>query len=421
MIIGQLGRIPVLPVGNTAEAPVLVNDLWVLALLGVGVMASMYARSLKFDGVAGLALLFAALGGLMALLAIPRFGLSSMDAIVSLAYLARWLAYFGIYLVVINDVRPSDAMHVWRSLETMMLVFAAFGLVQAAFIPHFAQVVYPESRVGVDWDEQGHRLVSTVLEPNIAGAMIILVLLVQLAQLSAGERIPLWKPTVLFAALAATLSRSSFLGLMVGATIILAVRGISRRMVRFGVLILALLVPVVPRALEFAAKYNKITVSDPSAMSRVVAWVQVLTLWWDNKLFGIGFNTYRFVLPHYGYEPEPGVSGSSGGGGLLFIALMTGIVGVGLYLWMLWLVIRRCRTVWRNPLADRGHQALATGIAAGTVAVCVHSFFVNSLLTPFVMEPLWVLWGLAFLIACDLPIVAPASRGAGIAALSAPR
>ena len=78
---------------------------------------------------------------------------------------------------------------------------------------------------------------------------------------------------------------------------------------------------------------------------------------------------------------------------------MTGIVGVALYMGMLWVIVRRCRRVWRNPLADRGQQALATGIAAGTVAVCVHSFFVNSLLTPFVMEILWVLWGLVFVMA----------------------
>jgi hypothetical protein len=418
MIVGQLGRIPVLPVGRSAEAPVLVNDLWVLAVLATGALAATYARSLKIDAVGGIALLFAALGGIMALLAIPRFGLSGMQAVVSLAYLARWLAYFGLYLVVINVVKSRDVGDVWRALETMMLVFAAFGIVQAVFIPHFAQVVYPESRVGVDWDEQGHRLVSTMLEPNIAGAMIILVLLVQLAQLSAGDRVSLWKPTLMFAALIGTLSRSSFLGLFVGGTVILLVKGISRRMVRFGVIVTVLLLPGIPKAIDFAQKYNKFSVSDPSAMSRVVAWLRVLAVWWDNKLFGIGFNTYRFVLPHYGYEPAAGVSGSSADGGLLFIALMTGLVGLGMYLFMLWLVVRRCRAVWRNPLADRKEQAMATGIAAGTIAVCVHSFFVNSLLTPFVMEPLWVLWGLVFVMAHALRRVERPAHEVRVAALS---
>jgi O-antigen ligase len=257
-----------------------------------------------------------------------------------------------------------------------------------------------------------------MLEPNIAGAMIILVLLVQLAQLSAGDRVSLWKPTLMFAALIGTLSRSSFLGLFVGGTVILLVKGISRRMVRFGVIVTVLLLPGIPKAIDFAQKYNKFSVSDPSAMSRVVAWLRVLAVWWDNKLFGIGFNTYRFVLPHYGYEPAAGVSGSSADGGLLFIALMTGLVGLGMYLFMLWLVVRRCRAVWRNPLADRKEQAMATGIAAGTIAVCVHSFFVNSLLTPFVMEPLWVLWGLVFVMAHALRRVERPAHEVRVAALS---
>jgi hypothetical protein len=421
MLVGQLGRIPVLPVGSSAEAPILVNDLWLLVVLATGALAALYSRSFQIDRVAGVALLFAALGGTMAILAIPRFGLTGMQLVVSLAYLARWLVYFGVYLVVINMVRSDDVMSVWHSLETMMLVFAAFGLVQAIFLPHFAQLVYPESRVGVDWDEQGHRLVSTVLEPNIAGAMIILVLLVQLAQLSAGERIAMWKPTLLFAALVATLSRSSFLGLMVGGAIILSVRGVSRRMLRFAMLLGVLLIPAIPRALEFAAKFNKLTLADASAMSRVVAWLRILDVFSDNVLFGIGFNTYRFVQVRYGYTPGEGVAASSADGGLLFIALMTGLVGVGLYLAMLWLVIRHCRSVWRDPLADRGRQALATGIAAGTVAVCVHSLFVNSLLTPFVMEPLWILWGLAFVLARERGAVTPEAPTVSVAALGRTR
>jgi hypothetical protein len=296
-----------------------------------------------------------------------------------------------------------------------MLVFAAFGIVQSLFLPHFAQLVYPDSRVGVDWDEQGHRLVSTILDPNVAGAMIILVLLVQLAQLSAGERIAMWKPTLLFAALVATLSRSSFLGLMVGGAIILSVRGVSRRMLRFAMLLGVLLIPAIPRAIEFAQKYNKLSLADPSAMSRVTAWLRILDVFSDNVLFGIGFNTFRFVQVRYGYSPGEGVAASSADGGLLFIALMTGLVGVGLYLAMLWLVIRHCRAVWRDPLVDRGRQALATGIAAGTVAVCVHSLFVNSLLTPFVMEPLWILWGLAFVMTRSTVVDARATSPAYLA------
>jgi hypothetical protein len=33
------------------------------------------------------------------------------------------------------------------------------------------------------------------------------------------------------------------------------------------------------------------------------------------------------------------------------------------------------------------------------VALCVHSLFANSLFTTFVMEMMWVLWGLTFVLA----------------------
>ena len=137
---------------------------------------------------------------------------------------------------------------------------------QAIFIPHFAQVVYPDSRVVIDFDEQGHRLVSTVLEPNMAGAMIMLVLLVQLAQLAGGVRLSSWKPLLLFAALIATLSRSSMLGLIVGSVIILLARGISKRLLRSLVVIGAIALGAAPWLLRFAASYGKLGI-DASARS----------------------------------------------------------------------------------------------------------------------------------------------------------
>jgi O-antigen ligase len=381
-------------------------------VLLAGGLVALTRRSFEIDAVGGIALAFATLGGLVAIAAMPRFGLTASQLVVSLAYLVRWVWYLGIYLVAINVVQSEDVAAVWRSLESMMLVFAAFGIVQALFLPHFAQLVYPESRVAMDWDEQGHRLVSTVLEPNIAGAMILIVLLIQLAQLGAGERVALWKPTLMFAALVGTLSRSSFVGLFVGGLVILAVRGVSRRILRFAVLLAVLLLPLGPKAFQFARDYNKLSI-DASALSRVANWLRLLTVFGDNKLVGVGFNTFRYVQERYGYTAMDAISASSADGGILFVAVMTGVVGVALYLGMLALVVWRCRAVWRNPLAAKSEQAMATGIAAATIAVCVHSFFVNSLLTPFVMEPLWVVWALAFVIAratCRAPRPAPADR-----------
>ncbi len=404
LIVANLGRVPLLSTGDR-EAPLLLNDLCMMGILGLGAIAGVTGRSFVIDRLTVLALLFASIGAYSALLAIPRYGISPWQLVISLAYLARWLVYFGFYVVIINVLRDDDVLPLWRTLEATILAFAAFGLLQAVFIPHFAQVVYPDSRVMIDFDEQGHRLVSTVLEPNMAGAMIMLVILVQLAQLAAGARLSSWKPLLLFAALLATLSRSSMLGLLVGGTFILLVRGVSTRLLRVIGTIAVLALGAAPWLLRFATSYNKLRI-DASALTRVASWIRAIRIFSDHPLLGIGFNTYAFVQESYGYV-RLGNGTYSVDGGLLFIALMTGLVGVSVYIAMLIVVLRRCRVVWRSPSATVEFRALATGIAAGTVALCVHSVFVNSLLTSFVMEPLFVLWALSFGLARSLERPAP--------------
>jgi hypothetical protein len=398
MLVGQLGRIPVLPTG-TSEAPLLVNDICVLVMIAAGVLSGLASRSFRIDRVACIALLFAALGGISAVLSIPRFGLTAYELLVSTAYLARWVVYLGIYIVVINVVRSDDVMGLWHTLEATMLVFAAFGILQSIFIPSFAQVVYPESQRWVDWDEQGHRLVSTVLEPNIAGGMIVLTLLVQLALIAGGERVAWWKPFIMFSAQIATLSRSSFVALFVGGTIILLVRGLSRRMLRLAGMIMVAILVASPKLVQYAMMYDKFTV-DASAMSRVTNWLIAIRVFADSPVIGVGFNTFGYVAVKYGWV-RFGLANSSDGG-LLFIAVMTGVVGLSLYLTMLTMIVRRCRRVWRDPDAPPPFRALATGIVAATIAICVQSFFVNSILTVFVMEPLWLLWGMGSVLAWTL-------------------
>jgi hypothetical protein len=74
LIIGQLGRIPVLSTG-TSEAPLLVNDICLLALLAVTFVSALAARSFRVDVVGGLMIAFATVGLVSALFAVPRVGL----------------------------------------------------------------------------------------------------------------------------------------------------------------------------------------------------------------------------------------------------------------------------------------------------------------------------------------------------------
>jgi hypothetical protein len=396
MIVAQLGRIPVLSAG-AKEAPILVNDFFVLLLILAAGLAAARRQRLRLDDTAVLALVFAAIGAISALLAIPKFGLTFFELAFSAAYLLRWLAYFAVYLVCINFVRREEVLGVWNALQLAVLIFAGFGIVQSIFLPGFAQIVYPSSELYLDWDPQGHRLVSTFLDPNFAGALITIALLVLLAMLSLGVPVPRWKLLLLFTALLLTLSRSSFLAFMVGGLVIASVRGLSRRLWGFGALLAILLLPALPFLIQYGSAFNKFRI-DASALTRVVSWLSAIEVFLDNPILGVGFNTYGFVQERYGGSIL-GQSSFGLDGGILFIVVMTGVVGGFVYVLMYASVLGRCRRVWRDAGAALEERALCLGVAAASVALVVHSIFLNSLLYPFLMQALWTLWGLAHVVA----------------------
>jgi hypothetical protein len=397
LLVANLGQIPLLRTG-TRTAPVVLNDFAVSSMLGLCLIAAALRRSLQLDRVTLWAVAFATVGLLSAVSGLWRFGFTSSQVLIGLAYLARWVVYFVVYLYVINNVRVGQVDDIWRMLLKVILVFAAFGIFQSIFLPGFAQIVYPNSTAYVQWDPQGHRLVSTVLEPNIAAAMIVLVLLILLAQVSFGAREAWWKPALLLAALSMTLSRSGVLALIVGLMVIVAARGISLRLMRLFGLIAFLSLAILPRLLAFAQEYGKFDVgSNTSAGARVGSWVATISATLAHPLIGVGFNTFGFYREQQGLVLE-GAASYGADGGLLFAAAMTGLIGLGFYVAMYAVLVRRCRRVWRNAELSPSVRGFACGVAAGAVAMCVDSLFVNSIFTTFVMEMMWVTWGLVSVI-----------------------
>lgn len=394
--IANLGAIPVFSTGDR-EVSIVLNDVLVVGLTSFALIAGILRRSLWLDSVGLFALAFAAVGFGSAVAAVPRFGLTPYELAVSLSYLARWLVYFGVYLFVINNVRSDQVTDIWRALAKVMLAFAIFGVFQSFFLPDFAQMVYPDARDYIDWDPQGHRLVSSVLDPNLAAAMLLLVLLVQLAQIACGATVKWWQPAILILGLALTLSRSGILALAVGVMVILLARGISVRLLRLFGVVLFFSVALVPRLVGLLQSYARFDVGQgSSAGTRVLAWLIAAQTIADHPVFGVGFNTYGYVKALDNLKLM-GRSSYGSDGGLLFVMVMTGIVGLLFYILMLRSVIRRCRRVWRSH-TDPEVRGLAIGVAAGAVSICVHSIFANSLFTTFVMEILWVTWGLVFVV-----------------------
>jgi O-antigen ligase len=400
MVVANLGRVPAFSTGDR-EAPVTFNELLIGIVVTVGLIGVIRAKSLRLDSIGIVALLFAAVGGISAVWTAQQYGFSIFELGVSLAYLARWMFYLSLYVMLRALIGPRRAGSLWGAVELMLIVFAVFGMAQAAFLPNFAQLVYPDSRVAFDWDVQGHRLVSTVLEPNIAGAMLMIGVLVQLSLISTGARVRNWRLLVLLVALVLTVSRSSAVGLVAGVAMIFAARGLSKRLIRIMAALGCLVLVALPKLLQLAIAYSKFDLgADSSAGARVLSWLRALRVFSDHPVLGVGFNTYGYMAERYGW-PRIGAAAYGSDGGLIFIAAMTGIIGLAVYCCMLWLVLRRCRSVWRDPSATAEHRGLAIGAAAATVAIVVHSLFVNSILTTFVMELLWVLWAIVSIVAGD--------------------
>jgi O-antigen ligase len=398
LAIANLGRIPLLSTGSRTAA-VVVNDFAVAAIVAFCVLAAILRRGLVLDWIVLFGLAFAATGFVSAVSGLSRFGFTGGQVLIGLTYLVRWVIYFGIYLFVINNVRFDQVDDIWRMLLKVMMAFAVFGIFQSIFLPGFAQIVYPNSRDFYDWDPQGHRLVSTVLEPNIAAAMIVLVLLILLAQFSFGARASWWKPAVLLAALAMTLSRSGGVALVVGLCVIVVARGISLRLIRLFAGIAFLSLALLPRLLSFAQEYGKFTVgSNTSAGARVGSWLAAIQAITAHPWIGVGFNTFGFYREQQSSFALAGTSSYGTDGGVLFAAAMTGFVGVLFYLAMYVAVLRRARRIWRDTDLSPEMRGLACGVAAGAVGICFHALFVNSIFTTFVMEIMWVTWGLVFVI-----------------------
>jgi hypothetical protein len=396
LLIGNLGRIPIFSTGGR-DVPILVNDLAVAALIFASAIVMAVRGTFRLDWVSGFALLFAGAGGISAMLAVPRFNLTNFEAFVSIGYLLRWIFYFSIYVSTINVLRASEVNRLWAALEWTILVFALFGIFQSIFLPGFAQIVYPDSRPMMDWDVQGRRLVSTFLDPNFAGAFIDIGLITSLARLATGARVARWKLLVLGVALVLTVSRSSILALLVGGSAILVITGLSKRLMRVVGATVVLVLLALPKLLALALEFHKLSI-DPSAMARLQSWSNGWTVLKDHWLIGIGFNSWGYVSERYGWirlwSATYGIDG-----GLFFVLVLTGIVGLSLYLTMLVLIIRNARSVWRDPRMSPGHRGLAIAAAASIPMIVVHSLFTNSLLLPFLMEPLWLLWAIPFVLA----------------------
>lgn len=322
------------------------------------------------------------------------FGLNISNAVLSALYLIRWIECFSFFYaskqLVLAD--PQKARRVVSLLILGAVCFASFGIIQSVYFPDFALTLNPEARPYIDFDSQGHRLVSTFLDPNIAASYISLFCLLSLSQyLHLKERImPL---LILGAALLLTLSRGGILGFGIGAMILLfQIRPLTKGLITITGVFLVLALVTYPIVKDELEERNRISITDDSAMMRLEHIASGLRIAGSNVITGVGFNTLGFVLSTFDVQQEGALSFGFDADFLTMLVL-TGSVGLIVYLNIYRLAFKSINVVSRPP-STLLNIAVAKGVLAGTVGALVSSCFSQAVLFPAIMASMWTLWGM---------------------------
>lgn len=290
------------------------------------------------------------------------------EILIALLYCLRLLLYLGLYFVVQDQFKITN----WtQSLIFVGLISAVFGLLQ--------YFVYPDLRplTVYDWDPHYFRVVGTFLDPQFTGLIYVFTLILiacQLWQNKKNHKLIYFLCLILvYFALALTYSRSSWLAYLTAMAVI-AWKKHSCRFISSVVIIGLVTVLILPRPGGEGVKLER----QSTIWARINNWKQSLTIFWDQPLFGVGFNYYRFSQRDYGFLGENWQKTHSGAGAdssLLFVLATTGVVGI---ISLLRIFVRFRLLAMKNVIV------LATG-----TALLVHSFFNNSLFYPWIM--IWMI------------------------------
>ena len=304
--------------------------------------------------------------------------LKSDELFVSALYLIRWIAYASIAFII-----PMFNSSFKKKIKNMLVLVGIFvvvlGYIQYFLYPNLRNLYY------LGWDEHLFRMFSVFLDPNFAGAFFVLYFLFLLNLIFKNSKnnklqliyCALAMPTLISVFL--TYSRSALIMLTVGIVVFLIMKKKSVYILSV-ILVFTGITFILPKAYKTeGTNFLRITSSE----ARIGSAKQALGLFWDNPVFGVGFNTYRYAKNRHGFtfgNWEESHADAGTDNSFLFILATTGVTGFVTYLFM-WFKILKI-------------NARSKVLIASIVALFVDSLFINSLFYSFLMFWIWSLVGL---------------------------
>lgn len=330
-------------------------------------------------------LLFSTIG--LFSLAINFVNLTLNEFFVSFLYLARWILYSSIYFILVTRDREFIKKFKYLLIVPICTVLIV-GLVQFFFYPSLRNLFY------LGWDEHLYRLFSSFLDPNFAGAFLV-ISLIYLIYLSWQSYIKKKRNIFIFTSILSvisfisvylTYSRSALIMLLVSLTVFL----VLIKKVRLLILVLITFVVLIflsPKAFQTeGTNIFRIFSSQERVKSAQVA-VKIIG---ENPIFGVGFNAYRYAQNKYANlndsKWETTHSGAGTDNSFLFVLATAGIVGFVVYIYLIYKIFLLAKLKQKNPMS-----IVLISVLCGLL---VNSLFINSLFYVFILQWIWILAGL---------------------------
>ena len=270
------------------------------------------------------------------------------------------------------------------------ILFLVIGFIQLKLLPDISFL----TKYG--WDPHQGRLLSTFLDPNFAGAFLVIFFALSFSvyfyyQKWSLEKIIWGIFSVLFmAGIVLTLSRSAFLAAGIVFVVLTWVN--DKRLLILGLFVGLTMIVNNPRLSE---RVTGIFSVDETASLRIQSWEDSLAIVQDNYWTGIGYNTLAYEQLHRGFIEDINVHSASGSDSSYLTVWSTlGLSGLIIFclIFVLFFGIVFCQCCGQTKRTKEKY--LLMGILLGIAGVMLHAQFTNSLFYVHILIPVWFLMGM---------------------------
>ncbi len=327
-------------------------------------------------------LLFSAVALFSLIINITKF--SSEQVFISSLYLIRFVLYAGVYFVF-ADIGKDFKNKIPKYMLITGVIVIALGFLQYIFYSSLKNLYY------LGWDDHMFRLFSSFLDPNFAGAFLVLfIVFIFIMRERLFRQKWKWVSYVLlllnFIAIILTYSRGALLMLLVCVVIYSTLTKnwkITGALIGAFILIFFILSP------KFYVE-NTNLLRFASTEARIETSKRAIHIFKENPM-GVGFNSYRYARLRYEQGDWTHFGPSHAGAGVdnsfILVLVTTGILGLFAYIFMLY-------KIFKMGFLGIKKDKIALVLVVSLGGLIVNSMFINSLFYSFLMVWIWILAGL---------------------------